>query len=288
MADQETGLPAETDETGTPADNDNETPPAGGPEANQADNENESGPEATPAPTGDEEPATPSIDEIPLEKLLKVEGVKRALQSVSDTATSKAEARFKQLAKEQADEARAEAEVARRRKQVADEDFDAIGRDEVERDAAKERLQESLELAGGVISQVAATRYTETLGEETVDKIANEIRERGGNVIDLTTALAEEATKRAVKQATGVAIDEAEQRFDTKLEARLAEAGLEKRGKDAETTGPVAEVSGTPPDTTVSDEEETYESMSEKYGTGEVAWEELLPFKEAHDKERGK
>ena len=288
MADQETGLPAETDETGTPAVEDNEETPAGGPEADQADDEKEPGPEATPAPKGDEEPATPSIDDIPLETLLEREDVKRTLQSVGDRAESKAEARFKQLAEDQRTSAQAEAELARRQKQIADEDYDAIGREEADKTAAQERLRESLELAGGVISQVAATRYTETLGEETVDKIANEIRERGGNVIDLTTALAEEATKRAVKQATGVAIDEAEQRFDTKLEARLAEAGLEKRGKDAETTGPVAEVSGTPPDTTVSDEEETYESMSEKYGTGEVAWEELLPYKEAHDKERGK
>lgn len=288
MADQETGLPAETDETGTPADNDNETPPAGGPEANQAGNENEPGPEATPAPKGDEEPATPSIDDIPLEKLLEREDVKRMVQGVGDRAESRAEARFKQLAKDQADESRAEAEISRRQKQIADEDFDAIGREEADKTAAQERLRESLELAGGVISQVASTRYTETLGEETVDRIANEVKNRGGNVVDLTTALAEEATKRAVKAATGVAIDEAEKRFDTKLEARLAEAGLEKRDKDAETTGPVTEVSGTPPDTTVSDEDETYESMSEKYGKGDVAWEELLPYREAHDKERGK
>ncbi len=288
MADQETGLPAETDETGTPAVENNEETPAGGPEANQAGDKNEPGPEATPAPKGDEEPATPSIDEIPLETLLEREDVKRTLQSVGDRAASEAEARFKQLAATQADETRAEAEVARRQKQIADEDFDAIGREEADKTAAQERLRESLELAGGVISQVAATRYTETLGEETVDRIADEVKNRGGNVVDLTTALAEEATKRAVEKATGVAIDEAEKRFDDKLDARLAEAGLEKRGKDAEATGPVAEVSGTPPDTTVSDEEKTYETQSEAYGRGEIPWEELLPYKQAHDKERGK
>ncbi len=289
MADQETGQPAETDETGAPAGTDNATKPAGGPEADQAGGENAPGPEATPpAPEAEAEPAKPSIDDFPLETLLERTDVKRALQSIGDRATSQAEARFKELAEVEKSEVRAEAEMARRKKLVAEENFDELGREEAAKDDAKERLLESLELAGGVISQVAAKRYADTLGEETVDRIANEVRESGGDVVTLTTALAEEAQKRAVEKTAETSVAEAEKRFDVKLEALRAETGLAKRDKVAENTGPVAEVSGTPPDTAVSDEEKTYESQSEAYGRGDIPYEELLPYKEAHDKERGK
>ena len=147
-------------------------------------------------------------------------------------------------------------------------------------------MLESLEIAGGAISQVTAKRYADELGEETVDRIAREVNERGGDVVELSRAFAEETTKRTVAKATKTAVDEAEERFSEKLDARLADSRVKERSEEAETTGPVEKVSGTPADTTGTEEEDDYESASLKYGRGDMPWVDFEPFKKTHDKER--
>ena len=280
MADQdETGQSAETTD-GTPTGEEKETKSAIEPSVEKTGEEPDS--EATP----EGEPAKPSVDDIPLETFLEREDVKRYVQSVSDKATARSETRSVELAKKRETEARSSADLAERKKLVENEEFDELGRRDAAKLEAEERLLESLEVAGGVISQVTAKRYAEELGEETVERIVKENNDRGGTIVDMTTALAEEATKRAVLNATGTAVDDAEKRFEEKLEARLAEAGLQKREEATKETGPVEKVSGAPASTPDSDEAETYESMSEKYGRGEASWDELLPYKKEHDAER--
>ena len=281
MADQEeTGLPAETDDIGTP---DPTQEPAGEPAAADAGAPAE--PEATP-PAG--EPATPSIDDIPLDSLLEREDVKRWAQSVGDRATAKAEAKLRAEAKQREADAKQAAEVSRRKQLRESEDYDELGRIQAAKDDEQERLMESLHLAGEAITSVQTERYTRELGEETVARIAREVDANGGNFLDLQQAFADEVTQRAVKKATGTAIEEAEKRFSDKLEAALTDAGVKKRSAEVKETGPVDKISGAPADTGASGEAETYETMSTKYGLGEASWAEFEPYKKAHDEERNK
>ena len=281
MADQEeTGLPAETDDIGTP---DPTQEPAGEPAA--ADAATAAEPEATP-PAG--EPATPSIDDIPLDSLLEREDVKRWAQSVGDRATAKAEGKLRAEARQRETDAKQAAEVARRKQLRESEDYDELGRIQAAKDDEQERLMESLHLAGEAITSVQTERYTRELGEETVAKIAREVDANGGNFLDLQQAFADEVTQRAVKKATGSAIEEAEKRFSDKLEAALTDAGVKKRSAEVKETGPVDKISGAPADTGASGDEDTYETMSTKYGKGEASWAEFEPFKKAHDLERTK
>ena len=272
---EETGQPAETDED-PPVDTDEK--PAEKPEGEKPD------PEAKPEE--EREPAKPSGDDKPLNELLEREDIKRWGQSIGDRAVARAESRFKALAEKREQDAMAAEDKAERKKLVEAEDFDEIGRRDVAKSEAEERLLESLELAGGAISRATTERYAKELGEETVDRIVRETGDRGGSVVDLNTALAEESTKKAVKKATGTALEEAEKRFGDKLEARLADAGVAKRSKDAETTGPVEKVSGAKPDVRDSDEETTFEDAQDAYGRGDMSWEKFKPFRDAHDKER--
>ena len=82
-------------------------------------------------------------------------------------------------------------------------------------------------------------------------------------------------------------LEEATKTLDEKFEARLAEAGLAKREEEAETTGPVEKVSGTPPVQKGLEEPETWESMVDKFNAGDISWEEMEPVQKQHDKEIG-
>lgn len=283
MADPEKGQPAETDETGTPPET-KENPPAA------------SEPDADPKPEAKlpekEEPASPSVDDFSLDDLLErsdlKEHIERRAQSAGDSAAARAETRLMTESKTRETAVKTAAETAERKKLIADENFDEIGRQEAAKAEANERLMESLSMAGEVIGRATTERYSQELGEEAVDRIIKEQDAAGGNVIDLNRALAEESTKRAVEKATGTAIEEAEERFGKKLEATLTDRGVKERSKEAAETGPVEKVSGSQAEVKDTGEEDTYESMSEAYGKGEKTYEEFKPFKDAHDKARGK
>jgi hypothetical protein len=286
MADpEEKGLPAETPaETGTPPETSPETPPA----ANEPDVTPK--PEATPAPEG-EEPAKPSLDDFSLDEILAradvADKLDKTAQSAKDSATARAETRFEEKARRAQEVAQANVDAEERKKLVASEDFDEIGRQEVAKAEAKERLLESLSQAGEAITQETVRRYTRELGEEAVERIIQEQDAAGGDSITLTKAFAEEATSRAVEKATSNAITEAEKRFEEKLEAYATDGRVKERSEEAATTGPVEKVSGTPPVQKGSEEPETWESKVDKFNAGEISWEEMEPYQKAHDKETG-
>ncbi|KKK56081.1 hypothetical protein LCGC14_3068100, partial [marine sediment metagenome] len=83
------------------------------------------------------------------------------------------------------------------------------------------------------------------------------------------------------------AITEAEKRFEDKFEAMKTDRLVKERSVEAENTGPVEKVSGTPPVQKGSEEPETWESMVDKYNAGEISWEEMEPVQKEHDKETG-
>ncbi len=284
MADpEEKGLPAETPaETGTPPEP-TDTPVVSEPDATPK-------PEATPAPEG-EEPAKPSLDDFSLDDILErsdlKEHLKKAVQSAGDRAVARAETRYEEKVRQAQANAQAETDAAERQRLVASEDFDEIGRQEVAKSEANERLRESLEQAGEAIAGVTVKQYTQELGEETVERIIQEQNAAGGNPISLAKAFAEEATKKAVGKATESAVIEAERRFDEKLEAFREEQGVTRRSAEAEDTGPVDKISGTPPAAVTPETEKTWETEVDRYNAGDITWEEMEPFQIAHDKETG-
>ena len=284
MADPEQGQPAENPETGTPPETPENPPVANEPDVTPPE------PEATPAPEG-EEPAKPSLDDFSLDDLLGRSDLKEHLdkvaQSAGDRAAARAETRFEDKAQRAQEVAQASADSEERRKLIASEDFDEIGRQEVAKAEAKERLLESLAQAGEAITQETVRRYTKELGEEAVERIIQEQDAAGGDQITLTRAFADEATTRAVGKATADAITEAEKRFDDKFEAMKTDGLVKERSAEAENTGPVEKVSGTPPVQKGSEEPETWESMVDKYNAGEISWEEMEPVQKEHDKETG-
>jgi len=286
MADPEQGQPAENPETGTPPETPENPPVANEPDVTPPE------PEATPAPEG-EEPAKPSLDDFSLDDLLGRSDLKEHLdkvaQSAGDRAAARAETRFEDKAQRAQEVAQASADSEERRKLIASEDYDEIGRQEVAKAEARNRSLESLTQAGEAIAQETVKRYTKVLGEETVERVLEEQSDAvyRGDAVAIAQALGEAATQKAVGKATADAIAEAAKALDEKIEARLVEAGLAKREEEAATTGPVEKVSGTPPVQKGSEEPETWESMVDKYNAGEISWEEMEPVQKEHDKETG-
>ncbi len=288
------GQPAENPETGTPPD------PTATPAPVASEPDVTPQPEATPAPAPEAapaakepapEPAKPSLSDYSLDQLLEHSGLKEHIETVASrsaqSATDKAEARAAQQVKQNAANARAEAEASKRRKLVDEENFDQIGRDEVERAEANERLMESLSTAGAAIAQQTTERYTQELGEETVDRIIREQAAANTGVVGLQKAFADEVTRRTVETATKGAVEEATKALDERFEARLAEAGLAKREEEVAATGPVEKVSGTPPVQEGSEEPKTWETEVDKFNAGKISWPEMQPYQIQHDKETG-
>ena len=281
MADPEEGQPAETPEAETPEPVENapaEDTPAVTPE-----------PGAAPAPAEEPaaEPAKPSLEDVSLDSILEREDVKRWGQSISDRAAARAETKFSELQQKQEANATAAEATKRRQIQVDNEEFDEIGREEVAKSEANTRFIESLATAGEAIGAATAARYTQELGEETVDRIVREHDASGGSIIDLNKAFAEEATKKAVSKATETAVTEVEVRFDEKLEAFREEQGVARRSEEAENTGPIDKISGTPSTAITPETDKTWETEVDKYNAGEITWAEMEPFQIAHDKETG-
>ncbi len=284
MADpEEKGLPAETPTAETPEPVTPEETPAEGTPAATPEPEAEPEPAAEPTP----EPAKPSLEDASLDSILEREDIKRWGQSISDRATSRAETKFEQLARKRETEAAAAEATKHRQGLIDNEEFDQIGREEVARSEANTRFMESLATAGEAIGAATAARYAQELGEETVDRIVKEHDAAGGSIIDLNRALAEAATEKAVGKATETAIAEAEKRFEEKFEAHGLENREKERSEEAETTGPVEKVSGTPPIQKSSEEPTTWESAVDKFNAGDISWEEMEPFQKEHDKEIG-
>ena len=286
MADPEQGPPAENPETGTPPEPTN-SPVANEPAVTPPE------PEATPAPAEEPapEPAKPSLSDYSLDELLEHSGLKKHIETVASrsaqSATDKAEARSVLQAKQNAANARAEAETTRRKTLVEEENFDQIGREEVTRAEAQERSEEALAQAQLGIAQHTADQYTRTLGEETVDRIIKEQQALGMGLADMPKAFADEVAKRTVEKATEGAFEKATKALDEKFEARLAEAGLAQREEEVAATGPVEKVSGTPPAPSSSEEPDTWEQAVDKFNAGEISWTEMEPIQKAHDKETG-
>ncbi len=288
MADPEQGLPAETPpETGTPPEPKEAPPAANEPAVTPPE------PEATPAPAAEPapEPAKPSLSDYSLDELLEHSGLKEHIETIASrsaqSASDKAEARAVQQAKQNAANARTAAETARRNELVKEENFDQIGREEVEKAEAQERSAESLIQAGLIIGQTSAEQYARVLGEETVDRILQEQAALGGGVGNVQKAFADEVTKRAVEKATEGAFEKATKALDEKFEARLEEAGLARREEETAATGPVEKVSGTPPIQESPEEPKTWETMVDKFNAGEISWVEMEPVQIEHDKETG-
>lgn len=221
---------------------------------------------------------------IPLESLLEREDLNRHLQSLKDREASRIENKLRQDAIRREEEARKAAEAAERVQLLQDEDYDALGR----READRMRDEAAFLDAATKISQQVETALKEhpefrVLGEETIEQVYGEVRSKGGNIIDFTTALSQKRREHDVS-SLGEQLRK-EQREE--LDALLTERGLGKREEQvaaAETV--VAGVSGA---TAGSGQKPlTYEQASQAYGEGDLSYAEFKPFLDAHNKERGK
>ena len=235
-----------------------------------------------------EEKTKSDVPEVSFEELLKRDDIKKAIQSHGDSMAAKERKTFKDEQRQRDVEARERSEADEERRLRESEDYDALGRRSAAKQEAEERLMESLRAAGDVIGTATTERYSRELGEETVARIQGEVRDRGGNLVDLADELALERQHRAVDTATKDVADKVKEDVGKDIEALRAELGVKTRSEaTAEGETAVEEVSGgkAKPQT---EEEKTYNQASKEFGLGEITREEFLPFKEAHEKEIGK
>ncbi len=235
-----------------------------------------------------EEKTKSDVSEVSLKELLKRDDIKKAIQSHGDTMAASERKRITGEQRQRDVEARERSEADEERRLRESEDYDALGRRSAAKQDAEERLMESLRAAGEVIGTATTERYSRELGEETVARIQGEVRDRGGNLVDLADELALERQRRAVDTATKDVADKVKEDVGKDIEALRAELGVKTRS-EAATEGKTAveEVSGgkAKPQT---EEETSYVEASIKFGLGEMTREEFLPFKEAHEKDTGK
>lgn len=273
------------DQTG---DNQDAVKPETKPETQPDETATDGTPKKSDQEVASEETTKLDASKISLEELLEREDIKRALQSVSDRARASERKMLEAEQKKREFEAKEQSEVEEERRLRETEDYETLGRRTATKAEAEERLMESLRAAGDIIGTATIERYIRELGEETVAKIQRDVRDRGGNLVDLQDELAMERQRRAVSTATKDAAEKIKSEVKEDIEALRAELGVKERS-EAATKGETAvgEVSGgkSKPQT---EEEDTYEAMSIKYGHGDITREEFLPYLEAHEKERGK
>jgi len=221
---------------------------------------------------------------IPLERLLERDDLTRHLQSLKDREASRIESKLRQDAVQRADEARKAAEAAEKSQLLLEEDYDALGR----KTADQMREEQAFLDAASKISQSVETALKQhpefqVLGEETIEQVYSEVRSKGGNIVDFTTALSQKRREHDVS-SLGDALRK-EQREE--LEALLTERGLGRRDEQAAAgDGAVAAVSGAVAKS--GQKPMTYEDASAAYGEGDLSYAEFKPFLESHNKERGK
>ena len=279
------------------ADSPEKADPQGDPDAVKPETETATQPDETAAdstPEKSDQEVTPEektkldISEVSLDELLKRDDVKKALQSHGDSMAAKERKTIVGEQRQRDVEARERLEADEERKLRESEDYDALGRRSAAKQEAEERLMESLRAAGEVIGTATVERYSRELGEETVARIQGEVRDRGGNLVDLADELALERQHRAVDTATKDVADRVKADVGKDIEALRAELGVKTRSEAAaEGETAVEEVSGgkSKPQT---EEEKSYIKASEEFGRGDMTREEFLPYKEAHEKELGK
>lgn len=251
------------------------------PESAATDDKPKPEPEAT-----QEEKAKPDVSEISIDEIFDRDDVKRTLQSGIDRAVAKEQRKATEDSRQRERAAYEKAERDEIKKLREEEDFDQIGRRAADKADVEERTMESLRQAGNIISQVTTEQYERELGEETVARIRSDVDIRGGSIVDFGYALAEEKTKRERDSAVKETSSKLREEFKEDMEALRTELGVKTRSKAAaEGETPVESVSGGTSGSQTS-EEETWESMTDKYNAGEITGEEYAPFRAAHEKER--
>jgi hypothetical protein len=224
------------------------------------------------------------VSRIPLESVLEREDLNRHLQSLKDREASRIENKLRQEAADRAEQARKDAEALERRQYLEEEDYDALGRKEADRMREEQAyLEAATKISASVETALKQHPEFRVLGEETIEQVYNDVRSKGGNIVDFTTALSEKRRQHDVS-SLGEQLRK-EQREE--LEALLTERGLGKREAQVESQETVvASVSGATAGT--GQKPLSYEEASVAYGEGDLSYAEFKPFLEAHNKERGK
>ena len=139
----------------------------------------------------------------------------------------------------------------------------------------------------GTLIEQAVREYPDyaVLGEERLETILDDVRRTGGGAFEFHARAAEARRLLDVEQAKSEASKSVADLVAQEVEARLAELGLKDReAKTKAGDAPVEGVTTTP--SVKAPRDETYETMSRKYGEGDVTWDEFKPYFEEHSKTR--
>lgn len=224
------------------------------------------------------------VSKAPLERILEREDLTRHLQSLKDREAARIESKLRQEALQREAESRRATELAERATLLEQEDYDALGRKTAEQMREEQSLLDAAAKVSASVEQ-ALREHPEyrVLGEDVIDQTYNDVRAKGGNIVDFQIALAGRKHDLSVKTLAEQLRKEQREEF----EAILTERGLTKREdavKTQETA--VAAVSGATAST--GQKPLTYEEASLAYGEGDISYEEFKPFKIQHDKDRKK
>lgn len=146
------------------------------------------------------------------------EYIRRTVQSESDVKTAAAERRLKAAAEGTRQSAAQEQENTELLRMAEEEDFESLGRRVAGQLARRSVRNEALTEAATVIEQDMVDKFTESLGETTVEQIRTEVAEAGGAHAEFAQALA----AASVEKARGGDIE-------AEVEAVLVKKGLVKR-----------------------------------------------------------
>ena len=175
------------------------------------------------------------------DKLSKLPALERRLQSLKDKEAARIERQYRERARTEAERRRREAEEREWQALEETEDFDAIGRRTAQSRAEQRRMAEAAGMVSGVIEQRLKDKPEfKALGEETIERIYEQVREDGGTIDDFAVALGKEVTKREVSTVAS----EIQKQMKEEMEALRVELGLSKRSNDEdEGNAPARDVS---------------------------------------------
>ncbi len=221
------------------------------------------------------------------QEFLDSDSFKRAVQSATDKGIAAERRRISEDArKRSALEAQKAAEEERRRL-IELEDLEGLGQLELERIREADTLLKAAEKMTATLEEIVRQDPDlRVLGDDRMTEIYDSVRRQGGSIHDLEKELWLARGKLDVDAAIAKTSKTIEERVAQEVEAALARAGVEQRTERVKTGQSASESISGGATARPSQEEETYESMSKKFGEGETSWEEFKPYKDAHEKAR--
>jgi hypothetical protein len=228
----------------------------------------------------------PELKPASIEDVLNSEEVRKHIQSEKDKEIAKERRRGQEeMKKRDRDETNRRIEAEKRRL-LDEEDYEGLGKYVAEEDGRSKELLE----AAAIFKETGEQYIREhpdyqTLGDDRVAEIIDDVKRKGGNVFDIQVELARAIGEFKFKDATSKATATIEERIKQEVEAALTSAGVTKREQQVQEGQTASNNISGGGGAKTSTQEKTYAQASTEYGDGDMSWEEFAPYKKAHEKQ---